>query len=41
MDYENPQQSVITIEGVTLFSNFDSGNMNKAMRVSTNHVMHT
>lgn len=39
MDYENPQQSIITTEGVTFFSNFDSGNMSKAMRVGSNTVI--
>ena len=38
MDFENPQQTIVNIEGVTFFSNFDSGNMSKAGKVGVNNV---
>ena len=38
MDYDNPQQIVVNIEGVIFFSDFDSGNMSKAGKVGNNQV---
>jgi hypothetical protein len=38
MNYENPQQSVISLENILFFSNFDSGNMSNAEKVGNNSV---
>jgi hypothetical protein len=38
MDFDNPQQTVVDLEGIVFFSNFDSGNMSKAGKVGTNSV---
>lgn len=39
MDEDNPQQNIITLEDVTFFSNFDSGNMSKAFKTSEFEVL--
>jgi len=38
---DNPQQVVVDLDGVTFFSDFDSGNLAKAFVVGPNEVIFT
>lgn len=39
MDFDNPQQVVVDLDGITFFSNFDSGNLAKAFVTGLNEVV--
>jgi DNA-binding transcriptional regulator WhiA len=37
-DPEHPQQTITAIDNLIFFSNFDSGNLSKVVKTSTNTV---
>lgn len=39
MDFDNPQQVVVNVDGLTFFSNFDSGNLSKVFSTGLNEVL--